>query len=126
MGLDNGFGYKDPFHNRIIIPFCQFDPPLRLVRGLVISFGDEDNQLQFRGRRYDSFIQEVTGQSLYQVEVHKDVVKEMAQKLNKLAEDQVALDVVGQAHMLELSQCQDLVRVFDAAAKNDCTLFGWW
>ena len=94
-----------------------FEPPLQLVTGILCNEG-----ITFRGKVYDSFIDEISGISLYQVDMSNKDVKDIADALEKLALD---ADLLSKFDISSI-ELADLQRMFRTYADAGAILHGWW
>lgn len=123
MGLDNAWVLPGD-NDREKHP--EFDPPLRLVGGLFSDHG----RGSFRGKVYDDIINHITGESLYQIEIPNERVREMARKIREF---KVTKKVYEDCHHFQgdtyerfTSEMNDIRRMFDAYAEAGAKLVGWW
>ena len=118
MGLDSiwsiGTGKNGLTKARKVI----FRPRLNLVGGLFSGEG----QGSFRGKVYNRFIEEQTGESLKQKTISSAKVKEMSDQLQKM------YWYIGLKKRYKISKQEfnDLRRMFKRYAKEGATLHGWW
>lgn len=124
MGLDN-FWELPPEGEE-----AKFDPPLNLCGGMLSSNGEGS----FRGKVYDSLIEAVTGESLYQEGIEAEIVSKMATVLSgtdfedlpehfRGREGDVCSNGEGEVTKQEY---EDLRRMFSAYANLGAGLKGWW
>lgn len=121
MGLDSF--WELPGKNKKI----KFDPPLRLCGGMLSAHGEGS----FRGKVYDTLVETVTGQSLYQEVISPEVVKKMAQSLSKtefdtLPEPMRTTQVESSEYAVTRLEYEDLRRMFSQYAEAGACLKGWW
>jgi hypothetical protein len=79
---------------------------IRLCGGM---FSGNGNDGSFRGKVYNSLIEETTGVSLYEEWIEPDSVAEMSRKLDELLEDVTALQ-----------------RFFGVCSDEGLGIVGWW
>jgi len=83
----------------------------------------------FRGKVYDSFVQSVTGESLYQDDIDPDTCKMMSNKLVEYAENMEkegtdkAKSEYGET---DRSEVDALAEFFNVCAENGYHVTGWW
>lgn len=121
MGLDSFWelpgGINEP----------NFDPPLRLCGGMLSGSGSGS----FRGKVYDTLVEAVTGESLYQEVIDSTVVSKMSDSLEgrdydslpddlRCPKDETLGDEVTRA------EYGDLRRMFSSYSKLGAILKGWW
>jgi hypothetical protein len=115
MGLDSFWklpkGTGDPL----------FEPELHLCGGMCSNHG----QGSFRGKVYNYFIENATGQTLYAEVIDNIKVKDMAKKLQEYL-DTRNLDDFAEVYGLEISELKDLCRMFNTYSEAGATLHGWW
>ena len=115
MGLDSFWklpeGTEDP----------QFEPELHLCGGIFSGNGEGS----FRGKVYNYFIENSTGQTLYAEVIENVTVKKMAAKLQIYLDTQ-NLDDFTELYSMEISELKDLCRMFKTYADAGATLQGWW
>ncbi len=124
MGLDNF--WELPKGNKE----TTFEPPLELCGGMFSSHGEGS----FRGKVYNSLIETVTGESLYQEKIKPSTVRKMSASLSSTEFD--ALPEHFRATSPEIassSTCsvtkeeyEDLRRMFSVYAGLGASLKGWW
>jgi len=93
---------------------------LNLCGGMLSATG----QGSFRGKVYNDFIEDITGESLYQEEISETIVKEMANKLVKFAQ-LVTLSKIKRWD-ITIEEVQDLARWFQVTAEGNAKVYGWW
>jgi hypothetical protein len=115
MGLDSFWelpeGAEDP----------SFEPELHLCGGLCSGHG----QGSFRGKVYNYFIENTTGQTLYAEVIDNIKVQDMAKKLQIYLDTQNLNDLT-ELYGLEIFELKDLCQMFNTYAKVGATLHGWW
>ena len=84
----------------------------------------------FRGKVYSEFVEEVTGESLYQENITNSVVEDMATDL-RLTADEYADDkddkVVRFApYEITVGEVRALADWFEVTAENGLEICGWW
>lgn len=96
-----------------------------LVGGLFSGHGDGPS---FRGRVYDGYVSEITGESLYQEYIPPEVVKEMASKLEAaVAQGRTTYrDFEGDEQEISLEEARALAAWFRVCADNGFAVVGWW
>ena len=118
MGLDSiwsiGTGKSGLTKARKVI----FRPRLNLVGGLFSGEG----QGSFRGKAYNRFIEEQTGESLYQKKIPNSKVKKISDRLQKM-DWYVGLN---KRYKISKQEFNDLKRMFKRYAKEGAILYGWW
>jgi len=101
------------------------DVPAVLVGGL---FSGHGNGPSFRGKVYDGYVFEVTGVSLYQEYIPPEVVKEMADKLEKAAAEgrTTYRDWDEEEREISLEEVKALAAWFRVCADRGYAVVGWW
>jgi hypothetical protein len=127
MGLDSY--WVDP-ETRDVMELA-FQPTLKLVGGVLSEHGNGS----FRSKVYNTFIEAVTRQSLYQDLIPNAVVREMATALEGVPEADIqpepesehsdGLKPERQTHP-SVDELRDLKRMFRAYADAGAALAGWW
>lgn len=95
--------------------------PDELFAGIVLK-GSGYAGSSFRGRRYDDYVLETTGNSLYFYYIPPEEVKKMAEKLALAAEEISDEDL--EEHELTREEVRNLARWFKIAADNGFALHG--
>ena len=121
MGLDSF--WELPKGNQKI----EFDPPLRLCGGMLSGHGEGS----FRGKVYDTLVETITGQSLYQELISPEAVKKMSQSISatefdSLPESMRTTQDDPSDYAVTRSEYEDLRRMFSAYAEAGACLKGWW
>jgi hypothetical protein len=98
-----------------------FEPELHLCGGIFSGNGEGS----FRGKVYNYFIENSTGQTLYAEVIDNIKVKDMAMKLQEYL-DTHNLDDFTELYSMEISELKDLCRMFKTYADAGATLHGWW
>jgi len=113
MGLDTYSSKEDLDYGKI-----------SLCGGMMSANG----QGSFRGKVYSDFVEEVTGESLYQERIPNKTVRTMSYKLTKYIEDNTEKTHDPDAYNYGLSwqEAKDLAKWFRATAWNDADVIGWW
>lgn len=125
MGLDSFF--RKPSKTDQIVEIT-FDPDVNLIGGMFSGHGSDGS---FRGKCYESWVEPITGQSLYQEEIQNAAVKDMAAALESANLPVSVLrkmnSYFGDCSETEVAQhYRDLTRTFRAFADAGCNLYGWW
>jgi len=103
--------------------------PAVLCGGMFSGFGSGGS---FRGKVYATFIEEVTGISLYTEEIDRDFVALMATRLERYLaayehpQTDEPTDFVESEYQPEAAQLAGLVAWFRAAADGGYSVLGWW
>jgi hypothetical protein len=115
MGLDSYFKikkYETPDWKELDIHLCG---------GMMSGHGSDGS---FRGKVYSNMIEELTGHSLYQEEINRETIQEIAKRLNKISYES-AKDFL--AWNFSVQEWEDLKKLFNKAADTEnCVLLGWW
>jgi hypothetical protein len=108
---------------------AKFTPPLSLCGGMFSAHGEGS----FRGGAYDSLVEAVTGESLYQGEISPEVVMRMAASLGSTEFEDlpkhlraVSLDDTVDDSTVTRGEYEDLRRMFSVYAALGARLKGWW
>ena len=115
MGLDSF--WVDPKADKVMElpePMEQVFP-LQICGGILSAHGSGS----FRGKVYNSLIESITGESLYQDRIPNETIKEMAFLLQEAAEK-------GVPDGIEPEEFRDLVIMFQLYADAGAELRGWW
>lgn len=99
-------------------PFASIPPVL--VGGLLSGNGDGPS---FRGKVYNDYVQEVTGESLYQEFIPTEKVKEMANKLEEAVKERKFAEVT---NPVSAEEAHALTQWFRVCAENGYAVIGWW
>jgi hypothetical protein len=111
MGLDSFWRSNDGSS-----PVIEKDYP---VCGGIFSGNGNDS---FRGKVYNSLVEDLTGVSLYQEEIPVDVVKDMARKLKETSYN----PVIERDYDIGKDEYEGLVNMFVDHAESNHHLVGWW
>jgi len=106
---------------------ANFNPPLRLCGGIFSGSGEGS----FRGKVYDSIVETVTGESLYQEEINPSTVAKMASALQSTEFESIPLSLRspegdGFGDGVTAHEYDDLRRMFSSYAELGASLKGWW
>jgi hypothetical protein len=110
MGLDSFFYKKE-----LVKP--EGFPDHNLCGGLLSGDGHS-----FRGKVYDTFIQEVSGETLYEDEGDHEYLETIAEAL----ENATITEETYKAYNITQEEIDDLKKVFRYAADNNLSYFSWW
>jgi hypothetical protein len=83
----------------------------------------------FRGKVYDSLVETVTGESLYQEEIPTETVAKMAKSLELMEFDDLPSNLRESAeydYSVSKEEYEDLRRMFSIYANAGAVLKGWW
>lgn len=121
MGLDNF--WELPKGNKDI----KFNPPLRLCAGMFSGHGEGS----FRGKVYDTLIETVTGESLYQEEIPPSIIAKMSASLEEMAFDSLpeglrSPEMGSSDPAVTREEYEDIRRMFSSYAACGASLKGWW
>lgn len=122
MGLDSYFANEDwpeDEEGKMIVPEMEDADDIALVGGILSGHGVNGS---FRGKVYNEYVQDVTGESLYQERVPNDVVRQMADALE-------AYEWGGDEDYWRPEDAEEadaLARVFRHFADEGAELWGWW
>jgi hypothetical protein len=96
------------------------DGNFKVCGGMMSGQGNDS----FRGKVYSSFVESITGVSLYQETITAETVQEMAQKMTSLdAWRRLNNCLIYKYHIDELN---DFIRMFQLHADAGHSLIGWW
>ena len=110
MGLDSY--WKDSKTGEVV----HLGKDYKLCGGLMSGHGDGS----FRGKVYDSLVEEITGVSLYSERIPNATVKEMASKLAAANTEEL------EGFEITPEEFKNLVQMFQDYAEAGCDLSGWW
>jgi len=110
MGLDSYFYKKE-----LVEP--EGFPEHRLCVGM-LSGGSNS----FRGKMYDTFIQDVSGETLYVDEGDHEFIKTIAESL----ENATITEETYKVYNITQEEIDDLKKVFRYAADNNLTYISWY
>ena len=122
MGLDS-YWYHDEWTDEdgnVDAEQVPYPKDISLIGGMLSGHGDGS----FRGKSYNTFIENVTGVSLYQHEIDSETVMRMAEELERASWEDVQ-DRVGAAPRDE-EEFEDLRTMFRFYADRGAILCGWW
>ena len=94
-----------------------------------------DGVVSFRGKWYDPLVSHVTGVSLYQEWIPPEIVRQMAEALNRYSSEQLAEiwdhiaplpPMDGEKVFHSEREVADLQRFFAICAERGLGLKGWW
>lgn len=115
MGLDSYLFRKK-------VGDTQFELPHPLVGGMFSGHGCDGS---FRGKVYDSFVEAVTGKSLYVEEAGPYYVRDIAEGLQRFLDGNPP-DSVFEMHGISREEAVALAALFHQAADKGCSYIGWW
>ena len=81
-----------------------------------------DTNAYFRGKVYDRFIDEISGETLYTEEGNHEFILDIAVALETANITELTYAAFG----ITQEEINDLTKVFRYAADNDLTYVGWW
>jgi hypothetical protein len=100
------------------------------IKNLVGGMLSANGQGSFRGKCYDQFIEDITGESLYQEEIRNDNVIAMAEALEEFLSGHMKVkdqDLINVDYGdMSFGEARDLAKWFRVTADNGYSVVGWW
>ena len=115
MGLDNYLKTEDGELVADCVEICAELKDLQLTGGLFSGHGDNGS---FRGKVYNNYVEDVTGESLYQERIDSVTLAKMAEAIRADIKEDGSEHGWDSRHML--------AQLFEVGARHGCHLAGWW